>query len=105
MDRYDALKEQLLSVTLLMEDLYQSGFDTVHDSTLEELKNTAELAPRYGFTWLGEQIGQLYQILSMRRHLAEKRQDDAAAIFVDINAYLYLCLQKLAYDKCETALS
>lgn len=105
MDRYEALEKQLLAVTLLMEDIYQSGFDSVHDSTLEELKKIAQSAPEYGLIWLGEQIEQLHALLFMRRHRTEKQQDAAANIFVNINAYLYLCLQKAAYDKCEATLS
>lgn len=35
--REEAIQQLLYDVESLIEDLYQSGFDTVHDSTLKEI--------------------------------------------------------------------
>lgn len=99
MNRYDALEELLLTASMALEDLYQSGFDTTHDSTLKELEKIAELAPQYGLTWLGDQVQKLKEGLEMRRHRVEKKKDEAAEIYVELNEYLYLCRQKVTYDR------
>ena len=36
--KYEVIDELTAEVLGLMEDLYQSGFDTVHDATLRDMK-------------------------------------------------------------------
>lgn len=52
----------------LTEDICQSGFDTVHDQALHELKKKGEMAGWYGMAYLSELLLLLYEELSMRRH-------------------------------------
>lgn len=99
MDCFDALEELLAAGDLLMEDLCQSGFDTVHDSTLGELKELGEAASQYGLAWLGEMLGKLAGELDMRRHRTEKEKDHIAGNYVRIMEYLYVCRQKVIYDR------
>lgn len=82
----------------LMEELYQSGFDTVHDSTLQRLEKSAKQAKQYGMKYLSELLEALAAEISLGRHRMEKKTAQMAELYTDINEYLYLCRQKAAYD-------
>lgn len=92
----DQMTEELLG---LMEDLCQSGFDTVHDTTLKDIRQAAERTGQYGMTYLSELLSRLYAEISAGRHRMEKDVAGMAEIYTSINEYLYICRQKTAYDR------
>ena len=75
----EAIQQLLYDVESLMQDLYQSGFDTVHDSTLEALKNRNSL--------------------EMRRHQTKKQEDSLINVYTEVNQYVRLCREKIECDK------
>ena len=82
----------------LLEELYQSGFDTVHDSTMESLKDMGNLTKQYGMAHLSGMLEELAKGLEMRRHRTEREPDALAGLYTKLNEYLYLCREKAAYD-------
>lgn len=110
--KYEMMEELADGIGKLLEDLCQSGFDTVHDSTLGELGKAAELTAQCGMERLSEMLGQLAGELSARRHRTEEMSSAgesggaggrgtawAAEIYTSLNEYLYLAGQKAAYDR------
>lgn len=97
--KYEVMDEMADEVLGLMEDLYQSGFDTVHDTTLRDMQKAARLAEQYGCLGLAELLFGLYDGISLSRHQMEKQTGRLAELYVKINEYLYLCRQKTAYDR------
>lgn len=95
----DAIQQLLYEVESLMEDLYQSGFDTVHDSTLGVLQNMQKQTTVYGMQLLSDMLLQLTDGLTMRRHQIKKKEDSLINIYTNINQYLYLCKEKIECDK------
>lgn len=97
----DALHQLLSDLLNLMEDLYQSGFDTVHDSTLKALDAMAETTAAYGMAFLSELLAQLADGLKMRRHQiqAQGTQDGLAGIYTRLSQYIELCMDKIELDK------
>ncbi len=83
----------------LLEELFQSGFDTVHDSTLEAMENMTELTKQYGMAYLSELLGALTKGLALRRHQLEKSEDKMAEFYAKLNEYVYLCKEKTACDR------
>lgn len=104
MSEYDS-KEEALEALLervywIMEELYQSGFDTVHDSTLEELEQMQRLVGQYGMKYLAELLKQLFEGIGMRRHrIVNEAGDQMGSVYTRINEYLYLGIEKIAYDR------
>ncbi|MDE7334220.1 MAG: hypothetical protein K2O16_18730 [Lachnospiraceae bacterium] len=94
----EVLKEFLEEAGGLLEELYQSGFDTVHDSTLEALGGMGKLAGEYGMGYLSMLLGQLTGGLAMGRHQMKQKKDGITEIYVKLNEYLYLCREKTACD-------
>lgn len=99
----EVCKEEVLGnltedVKNVLEELCQSGFDTVHDSTLEALRDMTGLTKQYGMAYLSELLEELEKGLSMRRHRMERTEDALAKIYAQLNEYLYMCGEKAAYD-------
>ncbi|MCI8528151.1 MAG: hypothetical protein HFH82_03195 [Lachnospiraceae bacterium] len=102
--KYEAIEELLSGVMELLGDLYQSGFDTVHDSTLEELEGAVEQTGQFGMQYLSEMLEQLTSEIAAGRHQtkevhATKRKTTIAELYTNLNEYLYLSRQKAVYDK------
>lgn len=95
-----ALETLLQDAADLLEELYQSGFHTVHDSTLQALGETEKLAGQYGMEYLSDKIKNLEKALSMRRHQlnANAMPDNLAEIYAGLIEYLYLCRAKITLD-------
>ncbi len=87
----DAVQQLLHDVENLMEDLYQSGFDTVHDSTLEAIKNMQKQTAAYGMQLLSDMLLQLADGLTRRRHQIKKEEDSLINLYTDVYQYMYLC--------------
>lgn len=98
-DRAEALELLLADVAELLEDLYQSGFDTVHDSTLEALGRMSERTAVYGMELLSELLSQLTDGLAMRRHQIERKEDSLSGVYAKLNRYIDLCREKIERDK------
>lgn len=90
-----AIEEEVLA---LMAELYQSGFDTVHDSTLQGMEKAVTKTERYGMKRLSGLLRELTDEISAGRHKMEKRTARMAELYTEINEYLYLCRQKITYD-------
>ena len=95
----DAVQQFLHDVENLMEDLYQSGFDTVHDSTLEAIKNMQKQTAAYGMQLLSDMLLQLADGLTRRRHQIKKEEDSLINLYTDVYQYMYLCKEKIECDK------
>lgn len=96
-------KEEVLGrlvedVWALLEELCQSGFDAVHDSTLEGIREMAQLSGQFGMEYLGVLLGELAEGLDMRRHRLGRKRDGLAGVYARLNEYLYLCEEKVIYD-------
>lgn len=97
--KYVVLEELAGEIQGLMEELYQSGFSTVHDSTLQGVKKAAGLSAQYGMEYLSEMLSGLSMEIEKGRHQMERELSALAELYTDINEYLYLCKQKTAYDR------
>ena len=98
-DKEEALEQLLSDVENLLEDLYQSGFDTVHDSTLQALKNMIRRTAAYGMELLSELLSRLTDGLTMRRHQLEKKEDSLVGVYTRLYQYVSVCRDKIECDK------
>lgn len=97
--RYEVIEDITGEVLSLAEDLYQSGFDTVHDSTWNDIRKAAELTEQYGMKYLSELLSGLSEEIAAARHRMERNAAPMAELFTRLNEYLYICRQKTAYDR------
>ena len=97
--KYEVIEDLAAEIGSLMEDLYQSGFDTVHDSTLKDIQNTEKLTEQYGMVYLSELLSGMAEEISLSRHRMERKAASMAGLYTNVSEYLYLCRQKTAYDR------
>jgi len=97
--RYEIMEDITGEVLSLAEDLYQSGFDTVHDSTWQDIRKAAGLTEQYGMKYLSGLLSGLAEEIAAGRHRMERNAAPMAKLYTEINEYLYICRQKNAYDK------
>lgn len=99
----DAVLILLKEVEIVLEDLYQIGFDTVQESILRRLKELGETAEVYGLEYLSKQILELTEQITMERHRLKKVEETTKNSV--INQYMELChyvnvgQKKVMYDK------
>lgn len=98
-DKEEALEQVLSETAGLLEDLYQSGFDTVYDGTLEALNNMVSRTAAYGMELLSDLLSQLTGGLTMRRHQVERKEDSLISVYTKLNQYVDLCREKIECDK------
>ena len=91
----------LEEVSQQIEDLYQSGFDAVHDSTLGMLRQWAERAGESGLAFLGIQLGKLCREIESCRHSLHPVHGAELEIYVNIAEYLWLARRKTEFDLAE----
>lgn len=97
--KYEAVRNIAEEILELMTELYQSGFDTVHDSTIQGLEQAVIKTQRYGMKYLSKRLKELTDAISASRHQMERKTAQMAELYAEINEYLYLCRQKAAYDR------
>ncbi|MDE7327077.1 MAG: hypothetical protein K2N63_12535, partial [Lachnospiraceae bacterium] len=99
LEAIDVLSGVLEDVGSLFEELYQSGLDTVHDSTLEGLTRMGKLTKQYGLSNLSGMLARLTDGVAMRRHRLGQKTDGLAAVYAEACEYLYLCRGKVEMDR------
>lgn len=91
----------LAEISQQIEDLYQSGFDAIHDSTLAMLRQWAERAEESGLAFLGTQLGKLCREIEVCRHSLHPVHGEELGIYVKIVEYLWLARRKTEFDLAE----
>lgn len=99
MDKEDALELIMTDVSELLADLYQGGFDTVHESTTETLTKLTKRTAEYGMQQLSGLLLQLSDGLNARRHKLKKDEDNIAGIYTKLNMYVRICKGKIENDR------
>lgn len=95
-------EEFFADISSILEDVCQSGFHTVHDSTLQELEEKADTAAQCGMKYLSELLGALQEELFSNRHQisAAKSADSLSAkYYTKLVEYTKLGMEKTAYDR------
>ncbi len=100
--KFTVMKDLAREIGLLMEDLCQSGFTTVHDSTLKDIQSTAELTAQYGCQHLSSLLAALGEKIAANRHRMQQENKSLAGLYTDINEYLYIFNQKNEYNRGES---
>lgn len=100
----DYFEEFFADISSILEDICQSGFHTVHDSTLQVLKEKGESAAWYGMRHLSELLNGLREELSKNRHRisAAKNADSLSAkYYTELIRYMEHGMKKTAYDRAR----
>lgn len=97
-EKEDWFEDFFADVSSVLEDLGQSGFRTVHDSTLQELREKGDTALQFGMGHLSELLLALQAELSRSRH-SFSANASSAKYYAELIRYLDLGREKTAYDR------
>ena len=95
-----AVQEVLKQVESVLEDLYQTGFDTVQESILQRCRELVELAELYGMEYLRNTLAHLTEQLVMNRHRMKQTEDADKSIqqYLRLWEYSSVGQKKVMYD-------
>lgn len=101
----EEIRTFLKQVTDILGDLFQSGFLTVHDSTLREMEAAVSRGRQYGMETLASMLAQLLEGLRQQRHQMMQEDRGLYAVYRTLNQYVFLCTKRLEIDQAEQNLT
>lgn len=101
----EEIRTFLKQVTDILGDLFQSGFLTVHDSTLREMEAAVSRGRQYGMETLASMLEQLLEGLRQQRHQMMQEDRGLYAVYGTLNQYVFLCTKRLETDQAEQNLT
>ena len=103
-DGKDPVAELLEQAEVVLEDLYQVGFDTVQNHLLHSLKELGESAESLGMEYFSEQLFSLGTQLEGTRHCTRRQgetQDDMLRQYVILWQSILIGKKKVLYDRAR----
>lgn len=99
MESCEAVEEILDEVEALLLELFQSGFSTIYDSTLKEMKEQSGKAEQIGLLLLSEMLDTLYSKLEQDRHQMNTEIQEMLKLYQQIYQYLIISRERTELDK------
>ena len=95
MDKYNNMLDILNEMQSTMEEMLLSGFNRVHDVTLNELKNCAESFKNYGLKYGADIIKEIYESLEKKQHNFNFDYSECIRKYCILNEYYQVCRERL----------
>lgn len=104
MENLEELRIFLKELEQICFQIFQSGFASVHDTTLQELKTHSKEAEDYGLFFASKTMYELLEILEGSRHQFSTDYTKAVILFGHLEEYLFWCLKKLELMQVRASL-
>ncbi|BCJ94277.1 hypothetical protein acsn021_18460 [Anaerocolumna cellulosilytica] len=101
MEGSEELTEVVTNTRKLFTELFTSGFLSIHDSTLEALKRTADICSQCGLTFGGEKLMELWVEIRGLRHQLNQDFSKTMELYCTLEKYFVLCQNKLELDSVQ----
>lgn len=95
---YNLLLDLISEVRQEMSDLFQSGFATVHDASIERIRNLSDVSERYGLHTLSQMLLPLAELIETRRHTTESDDSKIMDVMCRICRYIEICERRIRYE-------
>lgn len=82
-------------------DIFQSGFDTVNDSTLMQVARLKALAKNNGMSYLSELCNEFEEKIKLSIHTTKCEEKTLTMIYFKIIKYIKKANDKVAYDNAK----
>lgn len=99
------MTEILTEIRQTLDDLFQSGLQSVQDETLTRIESLAKESEQMGLHMAARELENIYQKLSQRYHQMVFDAEPVIKSMADLSAYLEYCREKASYDKAVENLS
>jgi hypothetical protein len=101
MESREELTEVVNNARKLFTELFASGFLSIHESTLEELKKTAGLCSQCGLSYGGDKLLELWEEVRGLRHQLNQDYKKTMELYCTLEQYFGLCQNKLELDSVK----
>ena len=101
MSEYDVILELISEIQNTLTQLLSSGFNAVHEYTIEELKRLKIDAESYNMHYAADVLEFLYGKLSEKRHNFEFNYSEYIEQFCKLNEYCIICKEQLEIEKVK----
>lgn len=95
----EAVEEILDEAMALLVELFQSGFATIYDGTLERMKEQSRRAEQIGLFMLSEMLDTFYDKLEQGRHQMNMEIKEMLKLYQQIYQYVEICRERTELDK------
>lgn len=92
------LLDLIQEIENVMNDLLLSGFNTIHDYTLNEMKKLGQLCESYGMIYPSSIINNLVSDLTKKRHNFDFDYSTVIEDYFKLNKYLILCRKRIEIE-------
>lgn len=98
MSDYENLSLVIENLDNLMEELFTSGFNVVHEGTLSNLKESIEECERYGLLYAYKSLDRIYKGLEEKRHNLHYDMNCIIKEYCALNKYILIIKNKLQLE-------
>lgn len=95
---YNLLLDLITEVKQEMADLFQSGFATVHDTSIREMRNLSDVSEQYGLHTLSQMLSSLAELIETRRHTTSFDDTKLMDVMCKICRYVEICERRIRYE-------
>lgn len=95
---YNLLLDLISDVGQEMSDLFQSGFATVHNTSIERIRNLSDVSERYGLHTLSQMLMPLAELIEARHHTTEFDDSKIMDVMCRICRYIEICERRIRYE-------
>lgn len=95
---YDSLLELISDICREMDDIFQSGFATVHKSSVARIQELSKVSESYGLHTAAQMLEKLSEMIDLRRHSINFDDGKIMDIMCQINRYLEICEKRIKYE-------
>ena len=95
---YDLLLDLISEVRQETAGVFQSGFATVHDASIKQIRNLSDVSERYGLHTLSQMLSSLAELIEARRHTTSFDDSKLMDVMCKICKYTEICERRIRYE-------
>ena len=98
LENCQAVEELLDAVEDSLMELFESGFSTIYESTLNGIRECEKQAEQIGLAVLSEKLSGLVFLLEQSRHQMKRETGEMLEFYGQIYQYITICREKTQLD-------
>lgn len=95
---YDSLLELISDIGREIDDVFQSGFATVHESSVARIRSLSKVSESYGLHTAAQMLQTFSELIDIRRHSINFDDGKIMEVMCKINRYLEICERQIKYE-------
>lgn len=98
---YAPLRTLLDDMESLLSDIFISGYSSVSDAVLKEMKRLKDTCESYGLDYPKGKLEQMYALIEEKRHSETQKDSEICMLLCTLNQYVKICLRQVDIDMAK----